>query len=133
MPTYEYKCEACDHGFEIVESITIHKERIKCPKCKKKKLNPVFSVPYAIIKGSDRESLGSFAERNTKRLGKELVAKKEESKSEKRNRPLPSGMESLPTPTKKKKVWWRKDDKIDTSLANLSPEKKQKFIATGEK
>ena len=32
MPTYEYKCEACGHGFERFQSITAAPIR-KCPAC----------------------------------------------------------------------------------------------------
>jgi putative FmdB family regulatory protein len=32
VPTYEYRCDACGHGFELVQKIT--EESVKtCPKC----------------------------------------------------------------------------------------------------
>jgi putative FmdB family regulatory protein len=37
MPTYDYKCDACDHAFEQFQSIKSDALR-KCPKCGKTKL-----------------------------------------------------------------------------------------------
>lgn len=40
MPTYEYKCQECDHQFdEFFKTISIaekKKDRVRCPKCKGK-------------------------------------------------------------------------------------------------
>jgi putative FmdB family regulatory protein len=33
MPLYDYFCEKCDEGFEIVKSITQHQRTEPCPKC----------------------------------------------------------------------------------------------------
>lgn len=52
MPTYDYLCEACDHKFELFQSI---KEPVKkkCPQCKKSKLRRLFGTGAAIMfKGS---------------------------------------------------------------------------------
>ncbi len=32
MPTYDYKCEKCGHGFEIFEQMSSRPIK-KCPKC----------------------------------------------------------------------------------------------------
>ena len=37
MPTYDYVCDACNHEFELYQSITAAAEK-KCPACGKKKL-----------------------------------------------------------------------------------------------
>ncbi|MBU2549257.1 MAG: zinc ribbon domain-containing protein [Proteobacteria bacterium] len=38
MPTYEFVCEKCKHGFSLVMSISDHdKKKYKCPKCNQKK------------------------------------------------------------------------------------------------
>jgi len=42
MPTYEYKCEACEHAFEEFQEITAERLR-KCPECGKLKLNRLIS------------------------------------------------------------------------------------------
>src|SRR5688572_11041546 len=52
MPTYDYSCDACNHEFEIFESITAQPQT-KCPKCKKKKLRRLFGAGAGLVfKGS---------------------------------------------------------------------------------
>ena len=52
MPTYDYLCEACDHKFELFQSITESVKK-KCPQCKKPKLRRLFGTGAAIMfKGS---------------------------------------------------------------------------------
>src|SRR5438270_14037191 len=52
MPTYDYKCDACEHTFEEFQSM---KDELlkKCPRCKKKKLRRLIGTGAAILfKGS---------------------------------------------------------------------------------
>ena len=52
MPTYDYECDACEHTFELFQSITAEPEQ-KCPECGKKKLRRLFGTGGAIMfKGS---------------------------------------------------------------------------------
>jgi putative FmdB family regulatory protein len=52
MPTYDYLCDACDHKFELFQSITEPVKK-KCPECKKPKLRRLFGTGAAIMfKGS---------------------------------------------------------------------------------
>ena len=52
MPTYDYRCDACDHEFEEWQSFTAEK-LTKCPACKKNKLVRLFGSGAAIVfKGS---------------------------------------------------------------------------------
>jgi len=52
MPTYDYLCQACGHGFEHFQSMTAKTLR-KCPNCKKLKLNRLIGTGAGIIfKGS---------------------------------------------------------------------------------
>ena len=52
MPTYDYRCDACDHGFEEFQSMTEEPLK-KCPECGKKKLRRLFGSGAAILfKGS---------------------------------------------------------------------------------
>lgn len=41
MPIYGYKCNKCDHNFEIEQKIGDSKKK-KCPECKKMSLQRVF-------------------------------------------------------------------------------------------
>jgi putative FmdB family regulatory protein len=52
MPTYEYRCEDCEHRFERFQSITARPLR-KCPECGKPKLARLIGAGSGIIfKGS---------------------------------------------------------------------------------
>ena len=52
MPTYEYRCDACGHEFELYQSITEGAKR-KCPVCGRFKLQRLIGTGAAILfKGS---------------------------------------------------------------------------------
>jgi putative FmdB family regulatory protein len=52
MPTYEYRCDACEHNFDEFQSFSEAPLK-KCPKCGKPKLRRVFGPGAAVIfKGS---------------------------------------------------------------------------------
>lgn len=52
MPTYDYKCDSCDHEFELFQSITDSVKR-KCPECGRLKLRRLFGTGAAVMfKGS---------------------------------------------------------------------------------
>ena len=52
MPTYDYKCNACDHTFEEFQSITA-KPIKKCPECGKMRVKRLIGTGAGVIfKGS---------------------------------------------------------------------------------
>ncbi len=52
MPTYEYRCDVCEHQFEEMQSMK-DEPLTKCPKCKKKKLRRLFGTGAGLLfKGS---------------------------------------------------------------------------------
>ena len=52
MPTYDYVCEACDHAFELFQSIKEESKK-KCPECGRQKLRRLIGPGAAIVfKGS---------------------------------------------------------------------------------
>ena len=52
MPTYEYKCDNCDHEFELFQSIKSKPLR-KCPSCGKNKVKRLIGMGAGVIfKGS---------------------------------------------------------------------------------
>lgn len=52
MPTYDYRCDACDHSWELFQSIKADPEK-KCPSCGKKKARRLIGAGAGLIfKGS---------------------------------------------------------------------------------
>jgi putative FmdB family regulatory protein len=52
MPTYDYRCNACGHAFELFQSMSEPHKR-KCPKCSKLKLERLIGMGAGLIfKGS---------------------------------------------------------------------------------
>ncbi len=52
MPTYDYECDACDHAFELFQSISEPLKK-KCPECGRMKLRRLFGTGAALLfKGS---------------------------------------------------------------------------------
>ena len=48
MPTYQYECDACGHGFETFQSMTDKKLK-KCPKCGKNRLQRLIGSGSGVI------------------------------------------------------------------------------------
>jgi putative FmdB family regulatory protein len=48
MPTYSYKCQACDHTFDEVQSFS-EPDLVACPACKKKKLQKLITIGSGFI------------------------------------------------------------------------------------
>ncbi len=132
MPTYQYECSACAHALEVRQSFA-DEPLVNCPECGKKKLGRIITGGIPIsgckINHQDVKTLQHYAERNAEKMSKgELEDKRyEHSLRRPENRP---GRKPQP---KYKKPWWRTTDKIDTSLAKLTPSQKQKYIETGDK
>jgi putative FmdB family regulatory protein len=83
MPTYEYKCDACGHQFEELQSIKANALR-KCPSCGKLKLVRLIGAGAGIIfKGSGfyQTDYRSESYNKSSKAGKaqESPAKKEET------------------------------------------------------
>jgi putative FmdB family regulatory protein len=52
MPTYDYECDACQHKFELFQSIMAEPEK-KCPECGKRKLRRLIGAGAGFVfKGS---------------------------------------------------------------------------------
>ena len=90
MPTYDYHCDACEHEFEVFQSINDPKKR-KCPECGKNKLRRLFGTGGAIVfKGSgfyqtdyrsDNYKKGAAADSKSKSESKSESKKSDSSKS----------------------------------------------------
>ena len=90
MPTYDYVCDACDHEFELFQSIT-EKNKRKCPECGRLKLRRLFGTGAAIVfKGSGfyqtdyrSESYRKGAEADRKAKSESKSTSKSSKKSDK--------------------------------------------------
>lgn len=52
MPTYDYRCAACDHEFELFQKMSDPVKRT-CPECRKKSLERLIGTGAAVLfKGS---------------------------------------------------------------------------------
>ena len=47
MPTYDYRCSKCGHEFELIEPLSEHQRKHKCPKCRSEKVDHMISAFYA--------------------------------------------------------------------------------------
>ncbi len=83
MPTYDYLCEACDHKFELFQSIKAEHER-KCPECSRLKLRRLIGPGAAIVfKGSGFYQTDYRSESYKKGAEAAKKARKSSSKSDK--------------------------------------------------
>ncbi|MEZ6317902.1 MAG: zinc ribbon domain-containing protein [Phycisphaerales bacterium] len=48
MPTYDYRCNACGHEFELFQSMSDPVKRT-CPECKKKTLERLIGTGAAVL------------------------------------------------------------------------------------
>ncbi len=48
MPTYDYKCNACEHEFELFQSMSASVKK-KCPECGKLKLERLIGIGAAVM------------------------------------------------------------------------------------
>jgi len=96
MPTYEYRCNACDNTWEEFQSIKAEPTK-KCPKCKKAKAERIISAGGGIIfKGSGfyqtdyrSESWKKGAEAAKKASESSTAAPSDSGKSEAKAAPTP--------------------------------------------
>lgn len=96
MPAYQYNCASCDESFEVVCPINEYKPVVLCEFCGKSKgVQRVYENDKVYTGVKDYNTLGSLAERNTKKYGKEKCHKMQKSFKTKKK-----GPKKLPTMTK---------------------------------
>ncbi|MCX7386738.1 MAG: zinc ribbon domain-containing protein [Planctomycetales bacterium] len=96
MPTYEYRCNACENKWEEFQSIKVEPSK-KCPKCKKAKAERIISAGGGIIfKGSGfyqtdyrSESYKQGAEAAKKASDTSPAASSDSGKTETKSPPTP--------------------------------------------
>ncbi len=107
MPTYDYECDACQHAFELFQSINEPVKK-KCPECGKNKLRRLFGIGAAVVfKGSGfyttdyrSDSYKKAAEKDSK--SSEPKSSDTSKDSPKSDTPSKSDTKSESKPTKKK-------------------------------
>jgi putative FmdB family regulatory protein len=101
MPTYEYLCRGCGHGFDEFQMMS-DKPLVKCPKCGKRRLQRLLGTGAGIIfKGS-----GFYETDYRKKTGtppKKDAESSSESKSGESKSPESKPAEPKPAPKKDSK------------------------------
>lgn len=93
MPTYEYKCGACGHGYEMFQSMTEHPKK-RCPKCGKNTAERLIGTGAGVLfKGS------GFYETDYRSEGYKKAAEAEKKPAEK---PETKSEKPKPEPAAKK-------------------------------
>ena len=98
MPTYEYKCEVCEHQFEAFQGIK-DKPLLQCPECAGRIERQIFPV-MGRVKG---QTLGSLAAINTKKMGGKLQNEAESKRLALKERTRERNAINRMTPAQQKK------------------------------
>mgnify|MGYP000580862975 CR=1 FL=1 len=109
MPTYEYRCEACEHTLEEFQSITAAPLK-RCPACGRSRLQRLIGTGAGVLfRGSGfyetdyrSESYKKAAEAERKPATTEAAAKPAETFAEKKAAASASTKQPAPTKAKKK-------------------------------
>ena len=81
MPTYDYRCKACDHEFELVQKMSAPVKK-KCPSCRKLQLERLIGIGAGfIIKGGSASVQAEAAEKAKDEKDRKASAKLTETKS----------------------------------------------------
>jgi putative FmdB family regulatory protein len=100
MPTYDYECDACEHSFELFQSISEPVKK-KCPKCGKPKLRRLFGTGAAVVfKGSGFYQTDYRSDSYKKAAEKDKPASESKSDGKKESK-SEAASESTSTPEKK--------------------------------
>lgn len=103
MPEYSFTCEKCDHNFSEIWSMKEYDCKVgntKCPSCKSKQVYRDFLsdnfVPNYVKGLHEAATLGEYADKQTKKLGKAQVEQMRRDQKTKTNNTLeeklPQGM-----------------------------------------
>lgn len=115
MPVYSYKCNHCDHNFELFFPIKDYEKSPKCPMCDSIQTDRQYMLDVSTIsscvKKSDTElkTIGDLANRNRDRMSDDeksaLYDRHNSYKEAESEKQLPTGMSRIKK--KGKKTNWR--------------------------
>lgn len=86
MPTYEYRCEACNHKFEAFQSMSAKPVSV-CPKCKKRRVKKLISKGGGLIFKGSGFYLTDYARKSGEAVPKEGASKPEAASTETKQGP----------------------------------------------
>lgn len=141
MPTYDYRCKACNHEFELFQSMSDSVKK-KCPSCGKSSLERLIGTGAAVVfkgsgfyqtdyrsesykKAAKAESGGGDSKSDTKSGGEGKAESKSDVKAESssgKSEAGKSGPEKAPEP----KGEAPKADKLAKSKPDVAPAKGRK-------
>jgi putative FmdB family regulatory protein len=103
MPTYEYRCDACGHTFDELQSFKDEPLKV-CPKCHQETLRRLFGTGAAILfKGSGFYETDYRSESYKKAAKSEQEAPKSAESKPAESKPAETKSSSPPTSTDGKK------------------------------
>lgn len=117
MPTYDYRCNNCNHEFELFQSMSAGVKK-KCPECSKMCLERLIGTGAAVIfKGSgfyetdyrsksytsDKEADSKAAKETTELKAEKKTEAKQEKKPEKKAETMPDSKPVKDAPKKSTK------------------------------
>lgn len=117
MPTYDYKCESCDHEINDIYQSFSEESLVKCPSCGKDSLHRVIYGGLATFV-KDAKTIGQVADKNWSNMGSYKRSEIEQQKKEESAK-AESPLSSFGPASKKQ-------------INKMTPEQKKKYIITGE-
>lgn len=103
MPTYDYVCDACEHEFELFQSISEPVKK-KCPECGKSKLRRLFGTGAAVMfKGSGFYETDYRSDSYKKAAEKDKASASSSSEGGKKEKKSEAKSESTKTASTQKK------------------------------
>ncbi|MBA3463860.1 MAG: zinc ribbon domain-containing protein [Deltaproteobacteria bacterium] len=101
MPTYEYRCNACNREFEIQQKMA-DPDLVKCEACGEDKLEKLISWSAFQLKGGGwyKDLYSSQTPEQQRAVAKDAVDKGVPPKKEKADAPVAAASESTPAPAK---------------------------------
>lgn len=137
MPTHEFKCDNCGHGFEFFAKVMGKGLPKECPQCNStEEFYQVLGCPVISIRGNIN-TLGQLAEHNAKKMGKEQVQiKTEEAEARTKDKKpftgkIPKGARVAERVTEET-PFWREEGTKPLKISKMSKKAVEKYVMEGK-